>query len=279
MNFSQHQTEASVIADLMKPSIQTIRGLPFSLVPGEHPKLIDAALTPPPFIAQNVVLASLEAMKAFCEFHGYEDADEQGPVIFASQKSLSFTLIFDYHLSCMTPAHSANRALVALAKDPRFVRWERMFNQWMDQEAFVDLLTENEAALHTPPAAEMLTLAENLEIHQNCKVVNRRSARNGTGEIRFETSEGEGSTKVPEFITIGVPIYEGLRTDKGPKAWLIQLRLRYRVKNGLVEFQLVPVKLEDILEGIWRDLLDEVRKIGPEVIEGVAPALPRGAAE
>jgi hypothetical protein len=118
----------------------------------------------------------------------------------------------------------------------------------------------------------MLSLAANLEIYQNCKVVNRRNAQNGTGEIRFETSEGEQSTKLPEFVTVGVPIYSGLRAEDGKlKAWLIQMRLRYRVQNGVVTFRLAPVKLDDLLDQVWTELVAELRKLPVPVIEAKAP--------
>lgn len=273
--YRTHATDAGVAADLADrcTRIEKINGKPFAVRPGELPVLIEDAFGPADHIKQLITVATLLALKEFILYHRQVDASV--PPIFADKAAKRFTAVFDYHPSSTEPDFCSNRAAFALAHDPRYAAWAGACNRWISQEDLVDLIENNAPSLIEPASASMLELAENLEIHQSSKVVNRRSRVNGTGQLSFETSEGEASTKLPETLVIGVPIYKGLRTHEGKtKAWQIRLRLRYRVKDGHVSFYLKMENLEDLLDDLWEDLVKSVRAWEcATVIEGDAPAV------
>jgi hypothetical protein len=268
--YANHQTEASVVAALASPVVTTVNGKPFVLLPGEEPALLAKALDPPAHVKQSLEIQTLDGLREFLKMHG----EALETVVFADRKGLRLSVVFDYHLAEDCPNHCENRARFRLEPDERFERFRRVFRQWISQELLIDLIEENEAVFQRPASAEMLALAQHLEIHQKSKVVARRSARNGTGALAFETSEGEETTKVPERVVLGLPVYQGLYDAEGRrKAWLVDCRLRYRVAGGEgVQFMLVPSGLEELLDSVWREIVDGVRLWDRAVVvEGAEP--------
>lgn len=262
-DYSEHQTENSVIADLVARStrVETINGLPFAIIPGDIPALIEDAVAPPRYVKQNRRLDTLESFREFLD--GHYAPDGTVPALFADKAQSRFTAVFDYHLSEDIPGRCENVAYFNLEFDPRYTRWSEKFDKWISQGELADLIDRNQAAMVSPSAADMLALAENLEIHQNHKVVGKKSTRNGVGEISYEVAEGSESTKIPPVIVIGVPIYKGLHAEsavgRGPiKAWQIPLRVRYRVYNGAVTFMLVADTIDDILDDAWNGVVADV---------------------
>jgi hypothetical protein len=279
-DYSSNKTEASVIADLIPTDIRTINGRPFATIPGQSPALILAAEEPPPFVVANVQIHTLASLLAYLKVHqaipenasvcdGIRTIINQRELIVADKAEARIVIIFDYHRSASQPARVKNLATLRLELDGRFIRFQKKFSTWISQEDFIDLIEENEAAYRTPSSSSMLELAENLEFHHTSKVVSRKTSRNGTGEIRFESNEGEQSTKLPEYIDLGLPIYKGFVDESGKlKAWVIRCRLRYRLNKDGVLFMLVPQGLDDLLDEVWNDLIGQVSQWGPPVIEG-----------
>jgi hypothetical protein len=261
-DYSCHATENSVLADILhrQTRVEVINGLPFAIIPGEFPALIEDAVEPPRYVEQVVELDTLNSFINYIREHSSGGGDYATPVVlFATRESGMLSAVFDYHETSTCPGRGINVAGFALKHDDRYTRWAKHFDEWVSQDTLADLIDRNQAAMVSPPAADMLALAENLEIHQSHRVTGKKSMRNGVGEISYETDEGPDSTKIPAEIVIGVPIYKGLLSETGALlAWQIRLRIRYRISNQRVVFQLVPEGLEEVLDQAWSSVVMQV---------------------
>jgi uncharacterized protein YfdQ (DUF2303 family) len=259
-DYSAHTTENSVLADICarQTRVEWINGQPFAIIPGELPALIEEAVAGPRFVLQTVELDTLASFINYIREHS-GGGDEASPVLFATRESGMLSAVFDYHETATSPGRGVDVAGFTLRHDDRYTRWSKHFDEWISQDTLADLIDRNQSAMVSPPAADMLALAENLEIHQSHRVTGKKSMRNGVGEISYETDEGPDSTKIPAEIVIGVPIYKGLFAENGSlQAWQIRLRIRYRISNQRVVFQLVPEGLEEVLDQAWSSVVMQV---------------------
>lgn len=143
-----------------------------------------------------------------------------------------------------------HRAVYAFPLSDAWKRWTDAADRWLDVPTFARLLEDGLADVRGvgPDAdvprvqgvryaspAELLTLAEGLEVRVEQRVADRRTLDNGTAQLVFEeVHRGERGEplRVPNGFLLGVPVFVG-----GP-AYALPVRLRYRVANGAVTWLL-----------------------------------------
>jgi uncharacterized protein YfdQ (DUF2303 family) len=102
--------------------------------------------------------------------------------------------------------------------------------------AFIEQL---EIALATP--SQLMTLSKGLTVYAESRVTNKQDLATGEGHLAFEVEHRDSSgapLKVPRGFAVGIPVFTG-----GDR-YTLPIRLRYRVSNGKVTWELKPHRVE-----------------------------------
>ncbi len=102
--------------------------------------------------------------------------------------------------------------------------------------AFVEQL---EIALATP--SQLMTLSKGLTVYAESKVVNKQDLSTGEGHLAFEVEHRDvhgAPLKVPRGFAVAIPVFTG-----GDR-YTLPIRLRYRVSNAKVTWELKPHRVE-----------------------------------
>lgn len=214
----------------------------------------------------------------------------ENSILFADQPKIDgnraeFTMkaILDYHPAGGDPmkAGAGNHTMQYIAAlHTRMSRWLKTENRGLSQIEFASFVEDNIGDLcvlegFTPPfgsaiasPADLLTLSRGLEVRVNQTVRNASRLSNGETSLIFtsENTKQDGSELiVPEWFGIKLPIFIGTEPT------IIPVRLRYRVKDGVIVFTYLFHGFDMVLEQTVAAAVEHVRKNVPTlaVIEGL----------
>lgn len=148
--------------------------------------------------------------------------------------------------------------------------WAENDGVLMPQMAFAEFIEDHLSNIQSPPAADMLEIAQSLLAKSSVNF--ESSKRLATGEVEFEYREtheaqaAKGSLDVPQTITLG------LRPFEGAPAYVIEARFRYRINQGnlALSYKLVEpeLKIRDAFDALVADITDALDD--KLVLDGVA---------
>jgi len=265
----------AAIERLAPGELLTIRGAPILVLPSGKTAqsvkpLLDEYLDRPERKAGSATLTTLDAFNAYAIRHKQDesvvfvdDTNPQAPQIVA---------VFDAHSSDLA-GWQKHRAVYAFPLSDEWKRWRNVpesFSQ-ADFAAFLeDRITDvidpssagdiakkfaSDVGAQLASPAKLLELARGLAITVDSKVVSRVSLGNGTGEISYKedhNDEAGAPLKVPGAFCIGIPVF------RLGAAYSIPVRLRYRLKDGKVTWQLALQRIENVLEHAIADAASKV---------------------
>lgn len=214
-----HTPEASVVAQIAhdlgierKPQVLTAAGIPLLLLPtGIRATSLEHLLPKPQRTEAHVELYSVSDLVAYLRKHTEPgDADElDHPVVFCDRKSTTITAILDYHRSAGEPRWLDHTARITFEPSHQFTRWKAANGKKMSQQDFAHFLDEVQKDIENPSSAEVISFAENLEVHSN--TVFKSSIRVSTGETKLiwtDERNGDQTTELIEHLTIGIPFWQ-----------------------------------------------------------------------
>jgi hypothetical protein len=206
--------------------------------------------------------AKLEEVDSFIQYvNRYATADT---LLSVSPSTAKFVAEFDYHAEPPEDRGSLTRAQrsqthrprshgaqLQLIKSPELLDWEKVFKNWIHQEALAEWLEDHAHQVAIPVAADILTIARELSVTTDVSYKKaQRQADGGFDLLYKENTTGEaGELSVPGQIAIAIPLY------LGDGATTVECILRYRLREGAAQFYIRPKKLEEML----RHALDQIR--------------------
>lgn len=204
---------------------------------------------------------------AFLAYHGkHADASTE---IYADVQQLAVTAVLDAH-TAESPRWERHRLHLTLRQTAAWNAWIQRNTKYMEQEIFAEFLEDHLADLVSPPAAEMLEIAQSLQAAS--KVDFKSGVRLATGQRQLEYVETtvakagqKGTLKIPETFEIGLVPFEG------SEPYRMTARFRYRINGGQLTLAYRLERPEDTLKAAFGDV---VAAIAAEVEQPVLNGRP-----
>lgn len=175
------------------------------------------------------------------------------------------------------PRFGTHRARYAFPLSDEWVAWIGASSSPMTQEAFAKFLEDHlsdvlpvgaaeegaqdfavELGIHLAGPQSLLTVARGLQVHVGQSVVSAQNLASGEVTISFEETHTVGTAsapvKVPGGFVLGIPVFRGGERYKVP------VRLRYRVANRAIAWQLVPYRVDLVFSHAFDEAVEAVRK-------------------
>lgn len=177
--------------------------------------------------------------------------------VYADVQRLTITAVLDAH-QADAPRWGKHRLNLALRKTPEWVAWLAMDGKLMDQEAFAEHLEDHLTAIVTPPAAQMLEIAQSLQATAKVDFQSSMRLSNGQRQLQYtETTTGKagekGKLEIPESFEIGLTPFEGSEPYK------LSARFRYRINGSQLQMAYRLNQPEDTLRAAFGDVVETVR--------------------
>jgi len=203
--------------------------------------------------------ATLTTLKSFCD-HVKRFADKDS-ALFANTdpRTPSLTAVLDYHEGKNGSARfGQHRAVYSFPISDEWRAWtstrpmpQADFAQFIEDHlhdvidpssagkeawGFVEQL---EIALSTP--SQLLALSKGLTVYVEAKAKHTVNLSTGEGSLQFETEHRDATgapLKVPRGFAVGVPVFTG------EARYSLPIRLRYKVREGRVTWELLPHRVD-----------------------------------
>ncbi|XZG69267.1 DUF2303 family protein [Chitinibacteraceae bacterium HSL-7] len=191
---------------------------------------------------------------------------------------VAFTAVLNDH-----PAHGAqwrdHTAEFAPAKSTEWLRWTSADRKGMTQLEFATWIEDNMTDIATvqgmPTAAQMLELALTFEAVSDKKFKSATRIQSGGIDLEYIDREDDATRskmKMFERFSIGIPVFaapiaEAHKTDpatgeiekKATIAYRIDARLKYRIRDGVLQLWFELVRADKVLASASQDLVNEIR--------------------
>ncbi len=245
-------------------------------------KCFDRTRLKPVRPAGNTYVDDLQSFAALVS--RFADPDET--VIFANEGHLSITAILNHHTKLtatgVEPGFGDHRVVYKIPKSDEWKAWMDVAGVPMSQGVFAEFIEDHgldivgepveslpqrvqsflvEQGLSLATPRQMVEFSRGLAVHRNRKVDQKVNL--STGEVRFQTEDEDVTKdgtklKIPGAFMIRIPVFLN-----GP-TWLIPVRLRYRIKEGTINWSIAPYKADLVQKTAFDEIVD--------VIEGKAAA-------
>jgi uncharacterized protein YfdQ (DUF2303 family) len=190
--------------------------------------------------------------------------------VFADPERLTITGVLDADTKDGA-RWAQHRVVLELRKTKAWQAWSTLDGQLMDQERFAEFLEDHLAELVSPPAAEMLEIAQSLQAAS--KVDFKSSVRLATGQRQLAYEETttakagqKGQLTIPETFEIGLVPFEG------SAPYRLTARFRYRINGGALQLAFRLDRPEDTLRAAFGDVVESVQESMQPLIMTGSPA-------
>lgn len=181
-------------------------------------------------------------------------------VTFADWAAGKIKAVLDYHGPKGAASHASHSCTFAAQRSAAWAAWKNANDQQKSQVGFGRFLEERAPDVVKPDSATIVETCMSLDA---IKKVSFRSAvrlSDGFRQLQYvEDNETKGGIRVPEVITILVPVYEGMEPDR------IDVRLRYRMDEGKLTMWVTIDNLADIEKAAFERCIDALQVEHPKV--------------
>lgn len=166
------------------------------------------------------------------------------------------------------------RVSLSLIRTPEWTHWLSKDGRLMPQEEFAEHIEDGLTELTSPPAADMLDLAQSFHATNTARFKTQR--RLGSGETQFmyeedisATAGGSGTLSIPTQIELSVmPFY-------GARPVFVQAWFRYRLAREALTLGYKIERSHEVEQRAFEEIRDDVKKGLPDFrcLSGPAPEL------
>lgn len=181
-----------------------------------------------------------------------------------------------------TPAWEDHRVTLQLGLHRDLNAWKVKCDKKLSQVEFMEFLEDRISDVVQKPAtlaggapegptqSALQGVASDLRVTTDSRFTSQKNLHNGN--FVFECTEsGKATVEVPEVFYIGVPIFEG-----STEPFLIPIRLRYRIDQGVLSFFIKLVSFDVIFDKAWesvkKDVIAAIPQDVPYINVPTAPA-------
>ncbi len=194
--------------------------------------------------------------------------DDNHTVIYAALQPAQFLAVINDHQDSTRASQSGHdgarwrdhRVAFPLAHSNEWRAWlEKDGKTFAGQEEFAYFIENNLPDFKTPEGGRMLDIALNFRAKQSVSYKGAARLQNGSVELNYqEITEGSagptGKFTIPEEFTISIPVWTGLDQKK----YIVEARLRYRVKSGGISIWYDLNRPHKVIEQAFADTLHTI---------------------
>lgn len=200
-------------------------------------------------------------------FHAYfgKHADDNSE-IYADRAARTLTAVLDAHeaegavnASETGARWGQHRLVLQLTHTDAYNAWVGGNTRKLSQLAFAEFVEDHRADITSPPAADLLELAQSFQATQ--KVTFRSGTRLKSGQRTLtyvEEHQGagggaNGELTIPDSFNLALPIFDGATVaDK------VTARLRYRIEDGRLVMIYILDRLTEVVDAAFEGIVAEV---------------------
>jgi uncharacterized protein YfdQ (DUF2303 family) len=200
-------------------------------------------------------------------FGKHSDGDSE---IYASRDTRTVTAVLDAHQPAAA-RFGQHRVVLQLKHTEAYEAWAAGNGKLMPQNTFAEFIEDRRAEITSPPAADLLELAQHFEA--TTKVTFRSGTRLKSGQRMLtyveeqNASGGSGELAIPDSFDLAVPVFEGAQV-----ADALTARLRYRISDGKLYMAYILDELTRVLDGAFWGVIAEIDREVPVPILRGTPA-------
>lgn len=188
-----------------------------------------------------------------------EQGAEASGYIYADTANLKFVAVFNDNRGA-APGWRDHRCTYEAKHTPEFERWKANDRKQMSQLAFAEFIEDNLADLQGDASKTLLDVALTLSAGTD---INFRSARRlDNGQVQLTYHENldakagaDGSLAIPKTFQLGMRVF---RNGEG---YIINARLKYRLRDGAVTLWYELDRVERVIEDAFKGYVDQVRTV------------------
>lgn len=207
---------------------------------------------------------TVNTVESLCDYVNRHKAEST--TIWAQDNGMVIAVVDDHEgnesLTDITPGWGRHRATLKLVETPAWKRWHAANRALLSQAEFAELVEESIPDIIEPDAADLLELAQNLQVTRAASFSS--DMRLATGTVKFHYTEDDaasaGDMEIPQQIVLRLAPYIGLDPVE------VVARFRYRLNNGQLKLGFVIDRLEELLIKVREELCDAI-----EVATGIKP--------
>jgi uncharacterized protein YfdQ (DUF2303 family) len=219
-------------------------------------KHVPEALTVPLGIAAHVEVGTLQSLADYVEnFH-------DSIVVFANDRQIKAVL--DYHAEMEEVGRANHTATFHLSTTAEWKAWKAISGRPMSQREFAEFIEEHLDEIHSPPPADVLTIANTLSGKRNVSFSQVNDLANGDKSLVWEEktdAKSAGDIRVPSKIVLRIPIYEGAEEST---TYEVTALFRYRIADGKLTYEVKLLKTERILKQAFERVVEQLAVLLPE---------------
>jgi uncharacterized protein YfdQ (DUF2303 family) len=263
-------SELKILLDEMNAAkVHDVHGTPVIVAPDAYdvhqlPELLRAPL----FFQRRVITQTVESLiqygKNYANTLGFASA------VFHDVDRSRFTLVIDNDNPGMSgeleAAHGRHAAVYEPVRSAEFKQWLNLDGKWIGQQDLAEFFEDREDDFEQPTGAEIYQLVTNLQLKRNVTVASAIDQRDGTFAIQYAEEKGKGSIELPETLELGISPFKN-----GPR-YSITAKLRYRLTDGKVAFQIKLRNADKVLEFAFEDIVQKIKTELPDVAHYTASA-------
>jgi len=244
--------------------------IPYVVVPqGYAVKDLESMLPIPTRIRANVVVTDSNSFITYCTRHKNE-ASSVYALIDQENKTLTVQAILDDN-AAQYPSWRSHVCLFKPALSVEWCRWSNSNGKAMSQGDFAAYLEDNLADVANvdgmPTGAQMLELALKFEATSDKRIKSRINLQSGGTRFEYVDDEDKDtriSMEVFNRFTLGLPVFDG-----SSSAYLVEARLKYRERDGKVNFWYELIRPDKVFKAAVTEELGAIRAgTGMPVLHG-----------
>lgn len=236
----------------------SVEGVTYAVIPKDFKRedlteAIERQAAQPYRKRTRVVVHDLDSLLLYAK----EQAASTNGYIYADTDALKFIAVFNDNRGPM-PGWRDHRCTYAAKHTPEFERWKSNDRKQMSQLAFAEFIEDNLADLHGEGSQTLLDVSLTLSAGTD---INFRSARRlDNGQVQLTYHENlnakagaDGSLAIPKTFQLGMRVF---RNGEG---YIINARLKYRLREGAVTLWYELDRIERVIEDAFKGYVEQVR--------------------
>ncbi|MET7395597.1 DUF2303 family protein [Dactylosporangium sp. NPDC005572] len=179
--------------------------------------------------------------------------------VYATRDGLKVTAVIDTHGSALdATGWGQHRLVLQLEHTTAYKAWTSKSGIDMSQEEFANFLEDNRTDIISPPAAEMLEVAQSIQATTKVSWASGHRLADGQRVLNYteetESRSGtQGQLAIPAEIELALFVFKG-----APVADQFVARFRHRLVQGQLKLQYRLDRPDDIVDAAFEGVVAEV---------------------
>lgn len=254
MDIKEVNTEAAVVAEIAQaasvPTLLEINGVPTLAVPNgvtieDYAEFMDA----PKRLKSSPVFQDVESFGAYVNRFKATDTE-----VFSYDEQKVVAAIIDYH-GKGKPRWCDHKADLKVSHTDDWKAWIGLCANPVSQVQFAEFIEDHIHNIGKPDAAVLKDMVLKFQSWKETTFKSALNLQNGDVSLTYiEDSErgNDAQTKLPSEMVLVVPIFEGQLPEQ------ITAKLRYRIKDQKLTFQVQLLQQKEIVKRAWQEVLEAV---------------------